>query len=263
MITANLEEMNRLELLEFIYGQDKLMEALQFELKKEKELGARTALELDSLRSDYSQAMDELTKVRSDMQNESFADKEADLIKNAAANLSQLFDTAQRVSNEYLDQVKGLIIRQTEIMEKRDCESRLEAEYIIARTKEKCELLEKEMEKKYQRTLEEAEERAKLLESVTIEKCKNMLRSASEKNDELNARIENEWSSIDHELRQRKEQKIKETRSLCHAMVKEAREESEAYWKEVTDRLEIFYDEHKGLREMVRYFDPDLPKPRL
>lgn len=42
-----------------------------------------------------------------------------------------------------------------------------------------------------------------------------------------------------------------ETKAKCDAMVQKAERESKAYWDDVSKRLEKFYDEHIGLRELL------------
>lgn len=41
------------------------------------------------------------------------------------------------------------------------------------------------------------------------------------------------------------------TREKCSAMIKEATEAVEERWKELSRRLEAFYDAHKGLLELM------------
>ena len=59
---------------------------------------------------------------------------------------------------------------------------------------------------------------------------------------------------IDQQLREAAQaaQRMEEsTRRRCMAMEAEAKQKSEAYWSEVSSRLESFYQEHKALKELL------------
>ena len=43
----------------------------------------------------------------------------------------------------------------------------------------------------------------------------------------------------------------RETRARCDEMLTKAKQESEAYWDEVAQRLEAFFNAHNGLRELL------------
>ena len=42
-----------------------------------------------------------------------------------------------------------------------------------------------------------------------------------------------------------------QTTEKCDEMLAKAKAESQAYWDEVSQRLEAFYNEHHGLRELL------------
>ena len=42
-----------------------------------------------------------------------------------------------------------------------------------------------------------------------------------------------------------------ETRETCEAMVAQAKQESQSYWKTVSEQMEAFYEAHAGLRELL------------
>ena len=47
-----------------------------------------------------------------------------------------------------------------------------------------------------------------------------------------------------------------ETKILCAEMVTKAKAESQAYWEEVQNKLEAFYQAHAGLRELLSILVP-------
>lgn len=52
----------------------------------------------------------------------------------------------------------------------------------------------------------------------------------------------------------------RETKVLCNQMVANAKEESEQYWKGVSEKLEAFYLEHIGLKELLTCITPQSGK---
>lgn len=58
------------------------------------------------------------------------------------------------------------------------------------------------------------------------------------------------------EAERKSEELEKETRLQCAEMRQKAKTESQAYWDEVTSRLETFYKEHAGLRELLSIITP-------
>ena len=50
-------------------------------------------------------------------------------------------------------------------------------------------------------------------------------------------------------------------KTRCEEMLAKAKEESQAYWDEVSQRLEAFYNEHHGLRELLASGSGVKPEP--
>lgn len=55
---------------------------------------------------------------------------------------------------------------------------------------------------------------------------------------------------------QKRKDMDRETRSRCNEMLQKARTESQAYWDDVSGRLESFYAEHAGLQELLSIVTP-------
>ena len=55
----------------------------------------------------------------------------------------------------------------------------------------------------------------------------------------------------ERETREKCERQILETKEKCDAMIAKAEKESRVYWEDVSKRLEKFYSEHAGLRELL------------
>lgn len=84
------------------------------------------------------------------------------------------------------------------------------------------------------------------LESVRA-KCEETESRCSE----LEAGSAEEARRIMAEAEERASALERETEAACRRMVAQAEKESQEYWLEVSRRLEKFYDEHIGLRELL------------
>ncbi|MGN0963015.1 MAG: hypothetical protein ACI4PP_05500 [Clostridia bacterium] len=61
------------------------------------------------------------------------------------------------------------------------------------------------------------------------------------------------------EAEEKRDAMLKETEEQCIAMKAAAKKESEQYWTDVSSRLENFYAEHAGLRELLGQMTPKEP----
>lgn len=81
------------------------------------------------------------------------------------------------------------------------------------------------------------------------------IRQRSEQAEERCARMESEareQAELQLQAATRMARKLEEeTKRRCEEMEKEAREKSESYWNEVSVRLQSFYQEHQGLKELL------------
>lgn len=75
------------------------------------------------------------------------------------------------------------------------------------------------------------EERCAAMEEASLKKAQQIIEEAEEKS----RRVE------------------ENTRAKCQAMINQAKNQSHKYWDEVSEKLENFYAEHKGLRELLSF----------
>ncbi|MDD6442009.1 MAG: hypothetical protein PUG71_07900 [bacterium] len=77
----------------------------------------------------------------------------------------------------------------------------------------------------------------------------------SQRQEEICTRIEAESEAkakkILEEAQKKSEEMEHHTKVQCDEMVKRAKAESKAYWDAVSEKLELFYEEHNGLRDML------------
>lgn len=62
---------------------------------------------------------------------------------------------------------------------------------------------------------------------------------------------ETRCARLEEESREKAERLLRETEEQCAAMRESAKKESQAYWENVSARLEDYYDAHEGLRELL------------
>lgn len=67
----------------------------------------------------------------------------------------------------------------------------------------------------------------------------------------LSERQQGICEKLEQESREKADALIAETTEKCDEMLAKAKAESQAYWDEVSQRLEAFYNEHHGLRELL------------
>lgn len=57
------------------------------------------------------------------------------------------------------------------------------------------------------------------------------------------------------EARQEAEQILSRAHGEADEIVRKAQQEASQYWTEVSEKLEKFYNDHRGLRELLKYMD--------
>ena len=62
---------------------------------------------------------------------------------------------------------------------------------------------------------------------------------------------ESRCARLEAESRQEADRLLRETEERCTAMLEGAKKESQAYWENVSARLEEYYNAHEGLRELL------------
>ena len=67
----------------------------------------------------------------------------------------------------------------------------------------------------------------------------------------LSQQQEAECAIMEQECRERVERQLAETQKTCEEMVAAAERESKAYWDDVSQKLDAFYHEHAGLKQLL------------
>ena len=167
--------------------------------------------ETEELRQKLAQAEEGLNSRRIQL-------NEAGNIAEAALRMNGVFEAAQASAAQYLETIR-LQSQETEALCARmETETREKAERLMAETQETCTRLETEAREKADRLMAETQETCTRLETETQEKADRLMR---------------------------------ETEAKCAAMVAQAEAETREFWDMVSRRLENFYNEHAGLRELL------------
>ncbi len=187
--------------------------------KELKKLGRKELLELlleQTRRADGLEA--ELKEAEAKLADRSLKLKNAGSIAQAALAINDVFETCQKAANEYLMNIKD----RTGAMDLRIATDEQALDEKLNAKEEQTEVL-------CQKKIKDAEEEAKKILKDAEKKADQMIEDAQEKCDTMTAA----------------------TAERIDAMVSAAKKDSEEYWNSVREKLDNYYDSHKGLEEML------------
>ena len=139
-------------------------------------------------------------------------------IAEAALHLNGVFEAAEAAGRQYLDNIKLLSERQQEICSQMEQEKQQEAASLVEATEVQCREKHEKTEQYCRELTEMTESKCRILTEETAKRCRELEASTTQK---------------------------------CAHMEQQAQEKSKAYWNDVSSRLEAFYAEHAGLRELL------------
>ena len=132
MTDKDLRKLNRVELLQMLLEQGRQNDALRAQLDQANAQLASRQVTLD----------------------------EAGSIAEAAMQLNQVFASAQRAADQYLENIRTLSGRQEAVCAKREAESRSKCEQMLAETQKKCQSLEEQTRSRCEAMTSEAERKS-------------------------------------------------------------------------------------------------------
>lgn len=132
MTDKDLRKLNRAELLQMLLEQGRQNDALRAQLDQANAQLASRQVALD----------------------------EAGSIAEAAMQLNQVFASAQRAADQYLENIRTLSGRQEAVCAKREAESRSKCEQMLAETQKKCQSLEEQTRSRCEAMTSEAERKS-------------------------------------------------------------------------------------------------------
>lgn len=164
------------------------------------------------------QLMEEVDQLKKRLEDREIRIDKAGSIAQAAFEMNGVLEAAQAAAQQYLDNIKLLSDRQESICEKKEkevfdrCAAREQTTY------ERCDLMKEETEKSCAELEQSTKARCEAREQETETRC-----------------LERE----------------KECEKRCAAMTSKAEEDVENKWKDLSERLEEFYEAHVGLRDLL------------
>lgn len=178
----------------------------------------------------------ELEQAKKDLREQELHIEQAGSIAEAALQVNGVFEAAQAAAQQYLYNIKQR----------------------TAQTEEDCALWEEESRRKAEEAqraidqrLEEARQKADTMEAEASEKCRAMEAEVTARCQAMEAKISEKCRTMEAETQQRCQELTDKTQQQCRAREETARQQSDAYWSEVSARLESFYQEHEALRELL------------
>ena len=132
MTDKDLQKLNRVELLQMLLEQGRQNDALRAQLDQANAQLASRQVALD----------------------------EAGSIAEAAMQLNQVFASAQRAADQYLENIRTLSGRQEAVCAKREAESRSKCEQMLAEAQKKCQSLEEQTRARCEAMTSEAERKS-------------------------------------------------------------------------------------------------------
>ena len=132
MTDKDLRKLNRVELLQMLLEQGRQNDALRAQLDQANAQLASRQVALD----------------------------EAGSIAEASMQLNQVFASAQRAADQYLENIRTLSGRQEAVCAKREAESRSKCEQMLAETQKKCQSLEEQTRSRCEAMTSEAERKS-------------------------------------------------------------------------------------------------------
>lgn len=163
------------------------------------------------------------------LENRQIKLSQAGSIAEASLQLNGVFEAAQSAAAQYLESLAALEKEQDTKAEQIRKEAEAYCEELKAKTQADCDEMRRETEAYCHRRRQDAEAACVLLKQETEQECSGFRREAQE------------------ECRRMKEQADAE----CRLQKQEAEQEAEARRKELSERLEHFYEMHRGLKELL------------
>ena len=165
MTELDLRGLNRKELLKLMIEQAEEMDAEKEKYERDIEfLKSEHEKDLEFLKEENEKEKEELKKeveeLKNDLQSREIMLDEAGSIAMASLQLNGVFEAAQAACQQYIDNIRSLNIRQTEICEKKEAKVQAAIEQRLKETEQKCSEMQAEAKKKCEAMEKEAKRKA-------------------------------------------------------------------------------------------------------
>lgn len=266
MTEKELRRLSRPQILDMFAAYEKDKAELQADLKE-------VTQRLEELKEQNASLQGRLTEAGAKLNNQKIELEEAGSIADAAMKVNGVFEAAQKAADQYLDSVRELKERQEKELAAIAADSKSETDRLLREAQQESDQRTAESKEQAEQILSEANAKAATVKTEadryalgTRTQAESDAREIREKADAYAAENKaqadqyaaDSRSEIEKELSEAQAKKSrleKETQQNCEAMLAKAKEEAESYWNSLTDRLEGFYRDHAGLRELLGKFD--------
>ena len=188
----------------------------QYEMKK---LSRKELLQLAAEESAQIRILQEHLEIaENELHKREININEAGSIAEASMKLSNVFEAAQEACRLYTDNIQRLSERQESI----------------------CAEIEKE-----------TKEKAAAYEAEVISRCERLEKDTKEACEKLDMDTKAACEKLDMDTKAACEKLEKDTKTSCEKMVETAKAEAKAYWDELSQKLEDFYQAHAGLQAFL------------
>ena len=187
--------------------------------------------------------------------------------KELEANRTKYEKDLEFIKSEYEKEIEAIQIERDKDRHEIETKCQSEKESMQAQHEEEVEQLKKELEElrsavgNREIMLDEAGSIA--VAALQLNGVFEAAQAASQQYIEnirmLNERQASICAKRDAEHRAEMERRLQETTAKCVAMEAEAKQRSEAYWAEVSRRLQAFYENHKELKKLLNFSVPNIP----
>ena len=182
------------------------------------ELLLEQSKENDSLKKALEERERQSQELEKKLENRKIDLENAGTIAEASFKLNGVFEAAENAAKQYLENLEALYEKEKKVIEKKEEETENKCSAMLQATIERCEFMK-------ENTLKQCEE----IETSVQERCDELLTST-------------EARCKDRE---------KESEERCIALDQKAKSDVDKRWSELSKRLESFYSEHRGLRELL------------
>lgn len=174
--------------------------------------------ENDSLKERLEDKNQEIDQLYERLNDRKIDLEKAGTIAEASFKLNGVFESAEKAAQQYLDNLQDLYEKEHILYSQREAEVENKCSALLQATNERCKFMK-----------EDASKKCADMEADVKKRCEEML------------------SSTEKQCQERE----KEAEDKCLALDLKAKADVDGRWNELSQRLEIFYMEHQGLREML------------
>ncbi len=155
--------------------------------------------------------------------------QKAGTIADASFKLNGVFIAAEKAAQQYLDNLQDLYEREAAGFSKKEAEVETKCTALLQATRERCDFMKEDTEKQCAK-----------LEASVKKRCEELEQTVKKQCDTLRETVERECRERELAAEER-----------CRNFDQKAKEDVDKRWEELSKRLEVFYNAHEGLKDIM------------